>query len=149
MSSILNNLKGNKKAIVAISSLDKGLFSAYTIRYCSVRNDTVYIILVSESIDSTMGSKWSRAKSLCRESGIYLDVSVVTKEQYMKWVHHSVKRDPDSSEEWLQRWYKIKEKTPKDGLWAKAADHIYYLKDVKNYESIAPKILESGYFSLR
>ena len=149
MSSALNNLKTNTKAYKVISGLDKQVLTAYTIRYCSVREDTAYIIIVSETIDVTMGSRWSRAKFQCREQGIYLDVSVVTNEQYMKWVHNSVRKDPESSEEWLQRWYKIFEKDPKDGLWAKAADHIYYLKDVRNYESIAPKILENGYLSLR
>lgn len=149
ISSALNNLKSNTKAYTAISNLDKSTLSEYTIRYCSVREDTAYLIVVSETIDITMGSRWSRAKFQCREQGIYLDVSIVTEEQYTKWVHNSVKRDPESSEEWLQRWYKIFEKEPKDGLWAKAADHIYYLKDIRNYESIAPKILENGYFSLR
>ena len=148
MSVVLNNLKVNTKAYKVISGLDKTLFSAYTIKYCSVREDTAYLILVSETIDATMGSKWSRAKFQCREQGIYLDVSVVTNEQYIKWVHNSVRRDLDSPEEWLQRWYKVFEKEPKDGLWAKAADHIYYLKDIRHYEAIAPKILENGYFSL-
>lgn len=148
MSAVLNNLKTNTKAYKVISGLDKKLFSEYTIKYCSVREDTAYLILVSETIDVTMGSKWSRAKFQCREQGIYLDVSVVTSEQYIKWVHNSVRRDPYSPEEWLQRWYKVFEKEPKDGLWAKAADHIYYLKDIRHYENIAPKILENGYFSL-
>jgi len=148
MSAVLNNLKSNTKAHSVVCSLDKALFKEYTVRYCSLRNDTVYLIVVSETIDTTMGSKWSRAKALCREHGIYLDVSIVKEEQYIKWVHHSVKRNPDSSEEWLQRWYKVHEKTPKGGLWAKAADNIYYLKEIKNYNAIAPKILESGYFSL-
>jgi hypothetical protein len=148
MSSVLNNLKTNGKAYEVISGLDKTTLTAYTIRYCSVREDTAYLIIVSETIDVTLGSRWARAKFQCREQGIYLDVSVVTSEQYIKWVHNSVRRDPDSPEEWLQRWYKVFEKEPKDGLWAKAADHIYYLKDIRHYESIAPKILENGYFSL-
>lgn len=148
MSSVLNNLKTNSKAYEVISGLDKTTLTAYTIRYCSVREDTAYLIIVSETIDVTLGSRWARAKFQCREQGIYLDVSVVTSEQYIKWVHNSVRRDSDSPEEWLQRWYKVFEKEPKDGLWAKAADHIYYLKDIRHYESIAPKILENGYFSL-
>ena len=148
MSSVLNNLKINSKAYEVISKLDKTTLTAYTIRYCSVREDTAYLIIVSETIDVTLGSRWARAKFQCREQGIYLDVSVVTSEQYIKWVHNSVRRDSDSPEEWLQRWYKVFEKEPKDGLWAKAADHIYYLKDIRHYESIAPKILENGYFSL-
>lgn len=148
MSSVLNNLKTNSKAYEVISKLDKTTLTAYTIRYCSVREDTAYLIIVSETIDVTLGSRWARAKFQCREQGIYLDVSVVTSEQYIKWVHNSVRRDSDSPEEWLQRWYKVFEKEPKDGLWAKAADHIYYLKDIRHYESIAPKILENGYFSL-
>lgn len=148
MTAILNNLKTNTKAYKVISRLDKTIFSEYTIKYCSVKEDTAYLILVSETIDATMGSKWSRAKFQCREQGIYLDVSVVTSEQYIKWVHNSVRRDPYSPEEWLQRWYKVFEKEPKGGLWAKAADHIYYLKDIRHYKGIAPKILENGYFSL-
>ena len=148
MSAVLNNLKCNPLAFDVVSGLDKSLFKEYTVRYCSTRNDTVYLILVSEVIDSTMGSRWKRAKSICLEHGIYLDVSIVTQEQYLKWVHHSVKKDPDSPEEWLQRWYKVHLKEPKGGLWAKAADHIYYLKETEHYNAIAPKILESGYFSL-
>lgn len=148
MSAVLNNLKGNTKAYDVICGLDKSLFKEYTVRYCSLREDTVYIIVVSETIDTTMGSRWARAKAICREHEVYLDVSIVKKDQYVNWVHHSVKREENSSEEWLQRWYKVHEKSPKDGLWAKAADHIYYLKDIKHYSAIAPKILESGYFSI-
>ena len=148
MVAVLNNLKGNSIAYDAIMSLDKSLFEEYTVRYCSVRDDTVYLIIVSETIDTTMGSRWKRAKTQCVDKGVHLDVSIVTQEQYLKWVSHSVKRDPDSPEEWLQRWYKAHSSEPKTGLWAKAADHIYYLKDINHYNAIAPKILESGYFSL-
>lgn len=149
MESILVHLKGNERVRQIVSQLDKTLFSEYTVRYCSVKEDSVYIIVVSESIDTTMGSRWARAKKFCGENKVPLDVSIVTKEQYMKWVRNSVQREENSSEEWLQRWYKVLDKTPKSGLWAKAADSIYYLKDVKHYNSIAPKILESGYLSLR
>ena len=120
MSVVLNNLKCNPLVFDVVSGLDKSLFKEYTVRYCSTRNDTVYLILVSEVIDSTMGSRWRRAKSICLEHGIYLDVSIVTQEQYLKWVHHSVKKDPDSPEEWLQRWYKVHLKEPKGGSLGKS-----------------------------
>ena len=97
MESILANLKANERVHQVVSQLDKTLFSEYTIRYCSVKEDSVYIIVVSESIDTTMGSKWSRAKKFCGENKVSLDVSIVTKEQYMKWVKHSVQREENSS----------------------------------------------------
>jgi hypothetical protein len=34
-------------------------------------------------------------------------------------------------------------------MWSKAADNIYYLKKISDYTAIAPKILESGYLSMR
>ena len=149
MSVLLNNLRPNSDAYNALSSIDKTTLSEYNIRYCSYKADTVYLILVSEAIDSTMGTKWSRAKAHCRAKNIHLDVSIVTQEQYGKWVHHNIRRDPNSAEEWLQRWYKVIDKEPQSGMWAKAADNIYYLKNTKDYNAIAPKILESGYLSMR
>ena len=149
MTALINNLRSNQKAYDAMSSIDKTTLNVYNVRYCSCRENTIYIIVVSEVIDATMGSRWNRARKQCRDDGVFLDISIVTQEQYSKWVFHNVKKDPDAEERWLQRWYKVMDTEPKRGMWAKAADHIYYLKDIKNYRAIAPKILESGYFSMR
>jgi hypothetical protein len=149
VSALLNNLKPNSDVYSAMSTIDKTTLSEYNIRYCSYKAGTVYVIVVSEAIDSTMGSRWSRAKVHCRDRGVHLDVSIVTQEQYSKWVYHNIRKDPNSAEEWLQRWYKVIDKEPQSGMWSKAADNIYYLKNISDYTAIAPKILESGYLSMR
>ena len=77
MSGVSNNLKDNTFLYRILSSIDKEVFSAYNISYCTYENNEIFLIVLNDR-DNDIDKYWSDIKSRCLESGVLLEYVLIT-----------------------------------------------------------------------
>jgi len=77
MSGISNNLKDNTFLHRVLLGIDKRVFNAYNISYCTYENNEIFLIVVANDGDKDIDKYWSDIKSRCLESGVLLDYVLI------------------------------------------------------------------------
>jgi len=77
MSGLSGYLKDNTFLYGVLSGIDKRLFKAYNIVYCTYENNEIFLLVVDDDDDKNIDKYWSDIKSLCLEGGVLLEYVLI------------------------------------------------------------------------
>lgn len=86
MSGLSNHMKDNTFLYKVLSDIDRKVFIAYNVRYCTYEEKEIFVVVVSDGTDKHIDKYWSDIKSRCLDREVLLEYIIVTDEEYNKGV---------------------------------------------------------------